>query len=157
MRKIVANCLLVAPLLCAGALRAGEAAAPDEDALIAVLASEAPVKAKADACRLLGLIGTAKAVPALAALLGDERLAHMARYALEPIPDPAVDAALRGALGVLKGRALAGVIGSIGARRDTAATAALGALLGAAEAEVAQAAARSLGMLGTVEDRKNVV
>ena len=151
MRKIVANCLLVAPLLCAGALRAGEAAAPDEDALIAVLASEAPVKAKADACRLLGLIGTAKAVPALAALLGDERLAHMARYALEPIPDPAVDAALRGALGVLKGRALAGVIGSIGARRDTAATAALGALLGAAEAEVAQAAARSLGMLGTVE------
>ena len=57
-------------------------------------------------------------MPALAALLGDEKLAHMARYALEPIPDPAVDAALRDALGKLKGRPLVGVIGSIGVRRD---------------------------------------
>ncbi len=55
----------------------------------------------------------------LAALLGDEKLAHMARYGLEPIPDPAVDDALRDALGKLKGRPLVGVIGSIGVRRDT--------------------------------------
>ncbi len=153
MRRIthVLNSVLIASVLCAGALQAADAAAPNEDALLAVLASQAPVKAKADACRQLGLIGTAKAVPALAALLGDEQLSHMARYALEPIPDKAVDAALRSALVTLKGRALAGVIGSIGVRRDTAATSSLGTLLKAENADVAQAAARSLGMLGTVE------
>ena len=42
----------------------------------------------------------------------------MARYALEPIPDPSVDDALRDALGKLKGRLLVGVIGSLGVRRD---------------------------------------
>ncbi len=153
MRRIihVLNSVLIASVLCAGVSKAADAAAPNEDALIAVLASQAPVKDKADACRQLGLIGTGKSVPALAALLGDEQLSHMARYALEPIPDKAVDVALRAALATLKGRALAGVIGSIGVRRDTAATASLGALLQSADADVAQAAARSLGKLGTVE------
>ena len=42
----------------------------------------------------------------------------MARYALETIPDPSVDDALRDALGKLKGRPLLGVIGSLGVRRD---------------------------------------
>ena len=64
------------------------------------------------------MVGTKEAVPVLAALLADEKLAHMARYALEPIPDPAVDEAFRAALGNLKGRRLVGVICSIGVRRD---------------------------------------
>ena len=34
------------------------------------------------------------AVPVLAGLLGDEKMAHYARYGLEPIPDASVDAAL---------------------------------------------------------------
>ena len=85
----------------------------------------------------------------LAALLGDEKLAHMARYALEPIPDPAVDDALRDALGKLKGRPLVGVIGSIGVRRDAKAVEPLARLLKDADADVAQAAARALGSIGT--------
>jgi len=120
-----------------------------EDQLIAVLKSDAPQKEKADACRELAVIGTKKAVPALAALLADEKMNHMARYGLEPIPDPSVDAALRDALGKLKGRPLVGVIGSIGVRRDAKATDALTKLLGDADPDVAQAAARTLGKIAT--------
>lgn len=117
--------------------------------LIATLKSDAPQKDKADACRELAQVGTREAVPVLAALLADEKLAHMARYALEPIPDPAVDEALRAALGRLKGRRLVGVICSIGARRDNKALPLLAKLLRDADPDVAQAAARALGRLGT--------
>ena len=120
-----------------------------ESQLIAVLKSEAPQKEKVDACRELGLVGTKDAVPALAALLGDEKLAHMARYGLEPIPDPAVDHALRDALGKLKGRLLVGVIASIGVRRDAEAVQPLAKRLEDSDAEVAQAAARALGRIAT--------
>ena len=116
---------------------------------IAVLKSDAPQKEKADACRELARIGTKEAVAPLAALLADEKLSHMARYGLETIADPSVDAALRDALGKLKGRSLVGVIGSLGVRRDAKAVEPLTKLLGAADADVAQAAARALGNIGT--------
>ena len=125
-----------------------------EAKLIAVLKSDAPRKDKADACRELALIGTKDAVAPLAALLGDEKLAHMARYALEPIPDPAVDDALRDALGKLKGRPLVGVIGSIGVRRDAKAVEPLSKLLKDTDPDVAQAAARALGRIGTRAGRQ---
>ena len=120
-----------------------------ESQLIAVLKSEAGQKEKADACRELAVLGTAEAVPALAALLADEKLSHMARYALEPIPDPAVDDALRGALGKLEGRPLVGAIASIGVRRDAKAAAPLAKLLQHSDADVAGAAARALGRIAT--------
>ena len=66
----------------------------------------------------------------------------MARYAMEPIPDPAVDSALRRA-GRLKGRPLIGVIGSIGVRRDARAVDRLAALLKEQGSGVARAAARA--------------
>lgn len=116
--------------------------------LIAVLKSDAEHKEKADACRQLAVIGNKDAVAPLAALLGDEKLSHMARYALEPIPDPSVDEALRDALGKLKGLPLVGVIGSIGVRRDAKAVQPLTRMLEAPDAEVAQAAARALGSIG---------
>jgi HEAT repeat protein len=119
--------------------------------LIATLKSDASQKDKADVCRELARVGTKEAVPVLAALLADERLAHMARYALEPMPDSAVDEALRAALGRLKGRRLVGVICSIGVRRDGQALPLLAKLLQDADADVAQAAARAIGRLETVE------
>jgi HEAT repeat protein len=121
------------------------------ESLIAVLKSDAPQKKKVDACRQLAVIGTKEAVPALAALLGDEKLSHMARYGLETIPDAAVDEALRGALGKLKGRPLVGVIGSLGVRRDAKAVEPLSRLLGDPDPDVVQTAARSLGRIGTPE------
>jgi HEAT repeat protein len=123
---------------------------------IAVLKSDAPQKDKADACRDLAHVGTKTAVAPLAALLGDEKFSHMARYGLETIPDPSVDETFRDALGKLKGRPLVGVIGSIGVRRDAKATEALAKFLGNADPEVAQQAARSLGKIGTSEAAKAI-
>ncbi len=119
--------------------------------LIAVLKSDAPQKKKVDACRQLAVIGTKDAVPALAAFLADEKLSHMARYALEPIPDVSVDAALLDALGTLKGKLLVGVIGSLGVRRQPRAAAPLGRLLADGDVDVVATAARSLGRIGTPE------
>jgi len=56
--------------------------------------------------------------PALVALLPDEKLNLYARFALEAIPDPAVDDALREAAARLQGRQLVGVINSLGKRKD---------------------------------------
>jgi HEAT repeat protein len=124
--------------------------AGSERKLIAVIESDdASHKEKADACRQLAVIGTKRAVAPLAALLGDEKLSHMARYGLEPIPDAAVDEAFRDALGKLKGRPLVGVIGSIGVRRDVKAVAALAKLQHNSDRIVAQAASRALGSIGT--------
>jgi HEAT repeat protein len=128
---------------------------PPEKKLIAVLGSSgASRKEKADACRELGLIGAKDAVPALAALLADPKLSHMARYGLEPIPDPSVDEALRDAAGKLKGRPLVGVIGSLGVRRDPKAVPLLTKMLENPEPDVAPTAARSLGKIGTADAAK---
>jgi HEAT repeat protein len=126
------------------------------DKLIAVITSDAPQKEKVDACRQLSVIGTKDAIAPLAALLGDEKLSHMARYALEPIPDPAVDDALRDALGKLKGRPLVGVITSIGVRRDAKAVAAVSKMLQNQDSDVVLAAARSLGTIGNQPAAKSL-
>ncbi|MEI7733192.1 MAG: HEAT repeat domain-containing protein [Verrucomicrobiota bacterium] len=120
-----------------------------ESKLIAVLKSEAPQKEKVDACRELARVGTKEAVPALILLLADEQLSHNARYALETIADPSVDVALRAALLKLKGRMLIGVIGSVGARKDGVSIEALARLLRDQDIQVAHAAARALGAIGS--------
>jgi HEAT repeat protein len=119
-----------------------------EAALIQVLQSGADRKAKADACRELAIVGGKAAVKPLAALLPDEQLSHMARYALETIPDSSVDKALREASSRLQGKPLVGVIGSIGVRRDAKAVSSLSKHLDSPDPEVVQAAARALGAIG---------
>jgi HEAT repeat protein len=137
--------VLAAALL---ATTAAHALAQETD-LLAVLRSDATVQEKSAACRQLARIATKEAVPTLSALLGDEKLSHMARYALETIRDPSVDDALRDALGKVQGQPRLGVIGSLGARRDIKAVDALAGLLKGTDADVAQAAARALGCIGT--------
>ncbi|MCG8583577.1 MAG: HEAT repeat domain-containing protein, partial [Pirellulales bacterium] len=120
-----------------------------EAALIAVLTSPESSKAdKAITCKKLAVFGSKDAVPALAALLSDEQLVSWARIALEAIPGPEADEALRKAQASLKGRALIGVINSIGVRRDTRAVPTLVERLGDKDAEVASAAAVALGKIG---------
>ena len=115
--------------------------------LLAVLRSDATLQEKSAACRQLAGTATKEAVPTLAAMLGDEKLSHMARYALETIRDPSVNDALRDALGKVQGSPRLGVIGSLGVRRDAKAVGALAGLL--KEPETAKAAARALGNIGT--------
>jgi len=100
------------------------------------------------ACRRLAIIGTRSAVAPLAALLSDEQVAHYARFALRPNPDPSVDEALRAAIPKLKGKLLVGVIDTIGGRGDMTAVDALTRLMYGGDPEVAAAAASALGRIG---------
>ena len=154
-RSTIVTVLMIAAILAAAHGQTVPQPSKELEAkLIGVLQSGAPIKDKAEACRQLGAIGTKDAVAPLAALLSDEKLSHMARYALETIPDPAVEDAFRAALGTLKGRPLVGVIGSCGVRRDAKSVAILAKLLGDADADVAQAAARAMGKIGGGEAAK---
>ena len=80
-----------------------EARAALEARLVAVLEADAPRAAKDVVCRQLRKLGTAACVPALARLLADRELSHLARFALERIQDPAAAAALREALPKVRG------------------------------------------------------
>ena len=132
------------------------AAAPDpgpsitqsEADLIAVLKSDRPSAEKAITCKRLAVCGTKAAVPALAPLLEDEQLSSWARIALEVVPGPESDEALRQAMGKVRGRLLVGVINSIGMRRDAGSTEVLIARLKDGDADVASAAAAALGRIG---------
>lgn len=128
--------------------RPGPAAEMNEGDLIALLLSDAPAAEKAITCKQLAIYGTDLAVPALAPLLADEALTSWARIALEAIPGPAADAALRNALENLEGRTLIGTINSIAVRRDAKAVDALAQKLNDTHAGVASAAAVALGHIG---------
>ncbi len=134
----------------------GDAAAQKdlETRLAAVLGSDAKHAAKDYACRKLSLIASPASVPALAALLGHEKLSHMGRYALERMPAPEAIAAIRDAMPKVKGKLKVGMINSLGVRRDAASTGALAALLADSDAEVAAAAAAALGSIGSPEAAK---
>ncbi|MCH2115112.1 MAG: HEAT repeat domain-containing protein [Pirellulales bacterium] len=119
-----------------------------ESALVAVLQSDAPKAEKALTCKQLAVVGTAKSVPALAKLVADPELTSWARTALEVIPDPSADAALRSAMRSLSGRSLVGVINSLAVRRDAKAVEGIAAHLSNADLQVASAAAVALGKIG---------
>jgi len=122
--------------------------------LIRALQSDTAPENKAIACKQLAVCGTKDAVPALAALLSDPRLASWARIALEAIPGLAADAALRRAMGKLSGQLLIGAINSIAVRRDTKAVSGLVKKLKDADPDVATAAAGALGHIGGIKAAK---
>ena len=124
------------------------AADRQERPLIEVLKSDAPPQDKAITCKRLAIYGSKEAVPELAKLLPNPELSSWARIALEVIPDPAADAALREALDQVHGRLLIGVINSIAVRRDAKAVDGLARRLQDGDAEVAAAAAVALGHIG---------
>ena len=134
----------------------GDAAARKnlEERLIAVLKTEASRAAKDAVCRALKNIGTAAAVPALAALLTDDKLSHMARYALERIQEPDAGQALRTALPKVAAKLKIGIIASLGVRGEATAIAPLQALLADGDAAIASAAAHALGSIGSLEAAK---
>lgn len=132
--------------------RAAKAASPEprsEDQLISVLT--ATVVEKNKACRELRLVSTEKSIPALAALLTDKVLSHPARLALESMPYPAAGAALRKAVGKTSGSVKAGLIDSLGQRREAASAAVIAPALDDSDRDVAAAAAWALGKIGTPE------
>src|SRR5579871_5626109 len=113
--------LFALPVVVVGADENKNASPERERELIAVLISDAPAAEKALACKHLAIHGSSEAVPELARLLSDERLASWTRIALEAIPGSAADEALRTAANSLQGKLLVGTINSIGVRRDAGA------------------------------------
>ena len=115
-----------------------------ESKLAAALDTDIPRAAKDSVCRFLKTIGTAHSVPALAKLLHDAELSHMARHALQTIDAKEAASALVNAIDKAPKKIQIGIISSLGARgKDVPVGAlALGAI-GSEEAVKALAAAKA--------------
>ncbi|MBN2594190.1 MAG: HEAT repeat domain-containing protein [Sedimentisphaerales bacterium] len=100
-------------------------------------------------CRRLRIVGTRQSIEALAALLPSEDTSHIARYALERIPDEKAVEAMRNSLPKVSNKLKPGIIGSLGKRRDKKSIQAISNLLSDPDIQVAKAAAESLAMIGT--------
>lgn len=125
---------------------------PSEESQLAILDSEAPLREKAVACHKLVYVAGPKSVAPLAALLDDEVLSDYARSGLEAIDDPSASRVLLTAMPELKGRLLAGVVNSLGVRREGAAVDPLQMLAnGVAEMGVEAEAIAALGLIATPE------
>ena len=99
-------------------------------------------------CKRLGVYGTPEAVPAVASKLGDPEKCQAARNALEEMPFEEALAALRNSVGMLDDPVLkAGVIDSLGMRRDAKAVDILLPLLDSPEPLVADAAMFALARI----------
>ena len=130
-----------------GDAAAGEALAAR---LAPLLSSPATRDAKSLLLRQLGQLRATAQIPAIAALLKDADLSHMARYALEAIGTADADSALRTALPATTGTQRIGIINSLGQRRDPQAIPALAALANAGDDEAAASAAmNALGNIGS--------
>jgi HEAT repeat protein len=119
-----------------------------EQQLIEILTSGASLQEKDAACAELKRAGTVRSVPVLAALLANPDLSHSARYALESMPFPQAGLALVQALDKTQGLFKAGVIQSLGRRRESGAIPALKTSLQDPDLNVARAAATALGEIG---------
>lgn len=120
-----------------------------EKRLVDALAGGLSRSAQDYVCRRLRVIGTAQSVDALAALLPAEETSHIARFALERIADEKAGQALRDALPKVNAKLKAGVIGSLGVRRDAKSVDTIAKFLDDADTMTAQAATHSLGLIGT--------
>ncbi len=120
-----------------------------EKSLVDALAGGISRSAQDYVCRKLRIVGTIHSVKALAALLAAEDTSHIARYALERIPDEKATEAMRDALPKVSKKLKPGIIGSLGVRRDRKSTKAFSKLIGDSDIQVARAAAQSLGLIGT--------
>ncbi len=111
------------------------------------LKSDASYAAKDFVCRELSVAGTEASVPVLASMLTDDKVSDISRYALERIPGPAVDDALRKALSKANGSAKVGIINTLGVRGDKKAIDALAKLTNDVNETVAVAAVAALGRI----------
>ena len=119
-----------------------------EQALLEVLESGVKTAAVDHICRQLALIGTRRAVPALAKLLQDEDLFDRALYALQAIPEEAAGEALRTALPAAEGDLRVGIVNSLGERHDKKAVPALTTLRDHSGATLSSAVESALRKIG---------
>lgn len=129
---------------------AGEPLDDLEAGYLALLKSaDATPASKSFACKQLSLFGGPAAVPVLAALLRNGDTAPMARYALQRIPGNESLRALRNALPAAKAEQRAGILNSLGVRRDKQGMQIIAAYVHDGDERVASAAIEALASLGT--------
>jgi HEAT repeat protein len=117
-----------------------------EAKLLAFLKSPASQVARTMASRHLRLIAGETAVPALQAMLVDDKSADLALYALRGIAGAAAERALVQSLGVTTGATKIAIVAALGERRSAEAVAAVAPLL--QQPALAGAAAVALGRIG---------
>jgi len=127
-----------------------------EKSLVDALDSGISRSAQDYVCRKLRVVGTGQSITALTALLADEETSHIARYALERIPDEKAAKAMRDALPKVSSKLKPGIIGSLGVRRDKKSIKVISKLLGDSDIQVSKAAAQSLGLIGTSATAKKL-
>jgi hypothetical protein len=118
-----------------------------EDGLIRLLGSGSTFEAQRFACKQLGIIGSKKALPALAKLLHSDETAGIACLALTTYPPGKADAILREALPSAHGAARIQILTTIGDRRDSRAVKLLSQLARDSDGAVAEAAIAALGKI----------
>ncbi len=146
--------MLAAVLL--AALGANAATQTNEQQLIDILRSGASLAEKDAACAQLKRIGTARSVPALAALLADDQLSHSARYALESMRIAEAGRALLDSLDKTKGITKVGIMQSLGARGEVRAIPALTKLVNDPDEAIAVAATIAVGQAGGNGSRRGL-
>ncbi len=118
-----------------------------EKQLLASLQSRPTNSGRDFLCRQLSLIGTDQSVPVLESMLVSPDTSNVARYALERIPGPAANGALRKHLSDAAEAEKIGLINSLGNRRDAEALPALEGLAKSSSPAVAIAAVSALGKI----------
>ncbi len=155
-RHLITTILTTLLLLTATVARSAE----DEARLSELLQSpQTPPEQKDQICQRLRAIGTARCVPALAPLLADPALSQSARLTLEPMLIPEAAQALRDALAKTTGVTRAGIIDSLGQRRERESIPAIAPLLKDPDTITANAAATALGKIGgpqALESLRNI-
>jgi len=118
-----------------------------EKEMIAFLKSDVTFAGKQFICEQLSIIGTEESVPKLTEMMSDEKSYDIALYALQRIPDPSVDIALRNALPKSEHKVKIGIINSLGERRDGHAVGQLDQLVYDEDPQIALSAATALGKI----------
>ena len=119
-----------------------------EKRLVEALASDAPLSAKEDICRVLWQIGSAQSAPALNRLLARPETVDIACYAIANNPVPELGQAARDALRGSTGRVAASLLNLLGQRRDNQAVGLMVPFLNDGP-EVGAAAVAALGKIGS--------
>ncbi|MCD6394020.1 MAG: HEAT repeat domain-containing protein, partial [Planctomycetes bacterium] len=120
-----------------------------EQQMIALLESDATFRAKQFVCHQLWIIGTDRSVPTLEKMLLNKDTAEIACYALRTHPSQAASRALREAIDRVDDATKVQIVNIIGDRKDVAGIDQLTGLLKSDNAAIAEAAAISLGTIGT--------
>jgi len=120
-----------------------------EAALVKLLAPNSTFEARRFACQQLAVIGSDASVPALAKLLQDNETVGLACLAFGNRPSAKADQALRTALPAARDQGRLQIISALGNRRDAKAVTPLAKLAHDADAAVAEAAIRALGMIAS--------